>query len=98
MSMKLRPLADHVIIEAIDKEETFAGGELVLPDTAKERPQQGTVLAVGEGRMDEEGNRTPMDVRVGDTVLFGKYAGTEIKIDGKEVLILEEGDILAVVK
>jgi chaperonin GroES len=98
MSLKLRPLADRVVIEAIDKEETFAGGELVLPDTAKEKPQQGKVIAVGAGRMDDEGERIPMDVRVGDTVLFAKYSGTEIKLNGKELLILKESDILAIVE
>lgn len=96
--MKLRPLADRVIIEPTDREETFAGGQLVLPDTAKEKPQQGTVLAAGPGRRDDDGEYIKMDVKEGDTVLFAKYAGTEVKIDGKKVLILKESDILAVVE
>jgi chaperonin GroES len=98
MSLKLRPLADRVVVEPIEKEETFAGGELVLPDTAREKPQQGKVLAVGAGRMDDEGERLPMDVSVGDTILFAKYAGTEIKIEGEKMLILKESDILAIVE
>jgi chaperonin GroES len=98
MSLKLRPLADRVVVEPLEKEETFAGGELVLPDTAKEKPQQGEVLAVGAGRLDDEGKRLPMDVSVGDTILFAKYAGTEIKLDGKKLLILKESDILAIVE
>jgi chaperonin GroES len=98
MSLKLRPLADRVVVEPIEKEETFAGGELVLPDTAREKPQQGRVIAVGAGRMDDEGERLPMDVSVGDTILFAKYAGTEIKIEGEKMLILKESDILAIVE
>ncbi len=99
MSLKLRPLADRVVVEPIEKGvETFAGGELILPDTAKETPQQGKVMAVGAGRMDDDGKRLPMDVSVGDTILFAKYAGTEIKLDGKKVLILKESDILAIVE
>lgn len=98
MSMNLRPLADRVVVTPLEKEETFAGGELILPDTAKEKPQQGEVLAVGAGRMDDDGNRLPMDVSVGDKILFAKYAGTEIKIDGKKLLILKESDILAIVE
>nr|WP_324390668.1 co-chaperone GroES [Aggregatilinea sp.] len=96
--MKLRPLADRVVIEPIEREETFAGGALVLPETAKEKPQQGRVLAVGAGRTDEDGDRIPMDVKVDDIVLFAKYAGTEIKLDDKKVLILKESDILAIVE
>jgi len=98
MSLKLRPLADRVVVEPIEKEETFAGGELVLPDTAREKPQQGRVIAVGAGRMDDEGERLPMDVSVGDTVLFAKFAGTEIKVEGEKMLILKESDILAIVE
>ena len=98
MSLKLRPLADRVVVEPIEKEETFAGGELILPDTAKEKPQQGKVLAVGAGRMDDDGKRLPMDVGVGDTILFAKYAGTEIKVEGEKMLILKESDILAIVE
>ncbi|NDJ86067.1 MAG: co-chaperone GroES [Chloroflexi bacterium] len=98
MSLKLRPLADRVIVEPQEREETFAGGQLVLPETAKEKPQQGSVLAVGPGRRDDDGDHIALDVKEGDTVLFAKYAGTEIKIDGKKVLILKENDILAVVE
>ncbi len=98
MALKLRPLADRVVVEPKDKEETFAGGALVLPETAKEKPQQGTVLAVGNGRRDDSGKLVAVDVKEGDTVLFAKYAGTEIKLDGKKVLILKESDILAVVE
>jgi chaperonin GroES len=95
--MNLRPLGDRVIIEPAEQDETFAGGQLVLPETAKEKPQQGNVLAAGEGRRDEDGKRVPMDIKVGDRVLFAKYAGTEIKIDGKKLLIMKETDILAIV-
>ena len=98
MTLNMRPLADRVLVEPLEKEETFAGGELVLPDTAKEKPQQGEVLAVGAGRMDDEGKRLPMDVSVGDTILFAKYSGTEIKLDGKKLLIIKESDILAIVE
>ncbi|MCB9453178.1 MAG: co-chaperone GroES [Anaerolineaceae bacterium] len=97
MSLNLRPLGDRVIIEAVEQEDTFAGGQLVLPETAKEKPQQGNVLAVGEGRRDDDGKRIPMDVKTGDRVLFAKYAGTEIKLDGKKLLIMKESDILAIV-
>ena len=99
MALKLRPLNDRVVIKPIDKEETFAGGELVLPETAKEKPQQGEVLAVGPGRYDEDGEkRLPLDVKVGDRVLFAKYSGTEIKLEGDKVLILKESDILAIIE
>ena len=98
MSLQLRPLGDRVVVETIEREETFAGGQLVLPDTAKEKPQQGTVLAVGAGRKDDDGKRIAMDVEVGQTVLFAKYGGTEVKIDGKKLLILKESDILAIVE
>ncbi|MCZ7546615.1 MAG: co-chaperone GroES [Anaerolineae bacterium] len=98
MALKLRPLADRVIVEPSEKEETFAGGELVLPETAKEKPQQGKILAVGPGRLDEDGKRVALDVKVDDSVLFAKYAGTEVKIDGKKLLILKESDILAIVE
>jgi chaperonin GroES len=96
MSLKLRPLGDRLIVEPIEREETFAGG-LVLPETAKEKPQQGKVLAVGPGARNEDGDRMAVDVQVDDIVLYAKYAGTEIKIDGKKVLVLKENDVLAVV-
>ena len=89
MSMKLKPLGDRLVVEPSKQEETTASG-LVLPETAKEKPQQGTVLAVGPGRRDEDGDRIDMDVAVGDVVLYAKYAGTEIKIDGEKLLILKE--------
>ena len=98
MTLKLRPLADRVVVEPIEREETFAGGALVLPETAKEKPQQGEIIAVGPGRVDDDGKRIAMDVKLGDKVLFAKYAGTEIKIEDKKVLILKESDILAVVE
>jgi chaperonin GroES len=98
MAIKLRPLADRVVVEPSEREETFAGGQLVLPETAKEKPQQGTVVAVGPGRRDDSGKLIAMDVKSGDTVLFAKYAGTEIKLDGKKVLIMKESDILGVVE
>lgn len=98
MALKLRPLGDRVIVEPIDREETFAGGALVLPETAKEKPQQGRVLAAGPGSRDEDGDYIKMDVSVDDVVLFAKYAGTEIKLDNRKLLILKENDILAVVE
>jgi chaperonin GroES len=98
MALKLRPLGDRVVIEPTELEETFAGGALVMPETAKEKPQQGQILAVGPGRLDDNGKRVTMDVKVGDQVLYAKYSGTEIKIDNKKVLILKETDILAVVE
>jgi chaperonin GroES len=95
--MNLQPLGDRLIVEILDEEETTISG-IVLPDTAKEKPQRGTILAVGEGRRDDDGDRIEMDVKVGDTVLFAKYAGTEFKIDADELLILTEKDILAVIE
>jgi chaperonin GroES len=97
MSKKLKPLADRLVVEPTEEEETRASG-LVLPETAKEKPQQGDVTAIGPGRRDDDGKRIEMDVAVGDTVLYAKYAGTEIKIDGKKLLILKESDILAIVE
>ena len=97
MAINLRPLGDRAIIEAAEQEDTFAGGQLVLPETAKEKPQQGLILAVGPGRRDDDGAYIKMDVNEGDTVLFAKYAGTEVKVEGKKLLILKETDILAVV-
>ncbi len=98
MAVNIRPLGDRVLIEPVEQEETIAGGMLVLPETAKEKPQHGNVLAVGAGRRDEDGDRIDMDVKVGDKVLFAKYAGTEIKLDGKKLLILKESDILGIVE
>lgn len=96
MTLKLRPLADRVVVEPLEQEERTESG-LFIPETAKEKPQKGQILAVGEGRRDEEGNRVPMDVEVGQTILFAKYGGTEIKLDNKKLLILKESDILAIV-
>ena len=95
--MKMRPLHDRVIVKRIDEEEKTSGG-IIIPDTAKEKPQQGKVIAVGKGKLLESGKVNPMAVKKGDRVLFGKYAGTDIKIDGEEHLIMREDDILAVVK
>lgn len=97
MAVKLRPLADRVVVEPIEQDEQTASG-LFLPETAKEKPQQGKVVAVGKGRFDEDGERIEMEVKVDDTVLFAKYAGTEIKLDGNKVLILKESDILGIVE
>jgi len=94
--LQLKPLADRVVLKKLDAEEKTSGG-IVLPDTAKEKPQQGEILAVGPGRVDDKGTRTPMEVKVGDKVLFAKYSGTEVKIEGVEYLIMTERDILAVV-
>lgn len=93
--LSLKPLADRVVVKKLDAEEKTAGG-IVLPDTAKEKPQQGEVLAVGPGKFDDKGTRQPMELKVGDKVLFAKYSGTEVKIDGVEYLILAERDILAI--
>jgi chaperonin GroES len=92
--ISIRPLDDRVVVEPLEAEETTAGG-IVLPDTAKERPQRGTVVAVGPGRLLDSGERGAMSVAVGDEVIYGKYGGTDIEIDGEEVKILREGDILA---
>ncbi|HEX2371554.1 MAG TPA: co-chaperone GroES [Solirubrobacterales bacterium] len=96
--MKLKPLGDRVIVQATEEEETTASG-IVLPDTAKEKPQKGKVVAAGEGKWDEEGEkRIPLDVGEGDEVLYSKYGGTEITVDGEELLVLRESDVLAKVE
>ncbi len=95
--MNLKPLGDRLVIEPIEQEETTSFG-IIIPDSAKEKPQQGKVLATGDGRRDEDGDRIAMDVAVGDTVLYAKYAGTEVKIDGKKLLIMKESDVLAIVE
>jgi chaperonin GroES len=92
--MKLQPLGGRVIVEPTEQEETTAGG-IILPETAKEKPQEGKILAAGPGDRDEAGERIPMEVKVGDKVLYAKYSGTEVKVDGKKLLILRESDILA---
>jgi chaperonin GroES len=93
-NMKLKPLGDRLIVRAIEEEETTASG-LVLPDTAKEKPQKGKILAAGDGRLDDDGKRIPLDVKKGDEVLYSKYGGTEIKVDGEDLLVLRESDVLA---
>jgi len=95
--MSLKPLGNRVIVEPVEQEEMTAGG-IVLPETAKEKPQKGKVLAAGPGERDDDGEYIPMDVKVGDLVLFAKYSGTEIKIDGKKLLILRESDLLAIIE
>ncbi len=95
--MNLKPLADRLVVEPIEQEEVTAGG-IILPETAKEKPQQGKVLAAGPGRTDEDGDHIKMEVKVGDRVLYAKYSGTEIKMEGKKLLILRESDILAIVE
>ncbi|MEZ4087832.1 MAG: co-chaperone GroES [Candidatus Gracilibacteria bacterium] len=98
MSSKLRPLMDNILVEAVEEEMTHSSG-LIIPDTvSKEKPQKGKVLAVGPGKYDEDGKRMPMDIKEGDTVLFTKYGPTEVKLDGKELLILSQSDILAVIE
>ena len=94
--LKLTPLGDRVVVQPLGREETTKSG-IVLPDTAKEKPQSGTVLAVGQGRRDDDGERIPLDVAVGDQVLFAKYAGTEFKLEEADLLILAEKDLLAIV-
>jgi chaperonin GroES len=96
MALNLRPLGDRVVVEPSEAEEQTASG-ILLPETAKEKPQQGTILAVGPGRRDDNGKLVQLDVKAEDKVLYAKYAGTEIKVDGKKLLILKESDILAVV-
>ena len=95
--MKIRPLQDRVIVQIIEEEEKTKGG-LIIPDTAKEKPQEGKIIAVGKGKLNEDGKITPLDVKVNDRVLFGKYSGTEINIDGEEHLIMREEDILGIIE
>ncbi len=97
MAVKVRPLHDRVIVERIDEGEQLVGG-IIIPDTAKEKPQQGRVIAVGKGKVKEDGTVTPLDVEAGDTVLFGKYSGQEIKLEGEEYLIMREDEILGVIE
>jgi len=96
--MKIRPLQDRVLVKRIEETLEKTKGGIIIPDTAKEKPQQGKVVAVGKGKVNEDGKVTPLDVKVGDTILFGKYAGSEIKIDGEEHLIMREDDLLGVVE
>jgi chaperonin GroES len=95
--MKFRPLQDRVLIRRLDQEEKTAGG-IIIPDTAKEKPMEGEVIAVGPGARSEDGTLHPLDVKVGDRVLFGKWSGTEVKVDGEEVVIMKESDILGVIE
>ena len=95
--MKVRPLHDRVIVKRIEEEETTKGG-IIIPDTAKEKPIEGKIVAVGSGKIGDDGKKIPLEVKAGDKVLFGKYAGTEIKIDGEEHLIMREDDIVAIVE
>jgi len=94
MPQKVRPLGDRVLVKPKEKEEVTQSG-IILPDTAKEKPQEGVVIAVGSGRMLDSGQRVPLDVSVGDSVIYGKYSGTEVKVDGEDHLILRESDVLA---
>ena len=97
MSISIKPLEDRIVIRQVEAEQTTASG-LVIPDTAKEKPQEGEVVAVGPGRVDYNGNRVPVDVKVGDTVIYSRYGGTEVKYDGQEFQILSSRDVLAVVE
>jgi chaperonin GroES len=96
--MKIRPLQDRVIVKRLEEAVEKTKGGIIIPDTAKEKPQQGKVIAVGKGKVNEDGKVTPLDVKVGDKILFGKYSGSEVKIDDKEYLILREEDVLAILE
>jgi len=96
--MKIRPLQDRVIVKRMEDEVEKTKGGIIIPDTAKEKPQQGKIIAVGKGKVNDDGKLTPLDVKVGDTILFGKYSGSEIKLNGEEHLIMREEDILGVVE
>ena len=95
--MKFRPLHDRVLVRRVEEEKLTAGG-IIIPDTAKEKPMEGEILAVGPGNLDEKGQRIPLDVKVGDRVLFGKWSGSETKIDGDELLIMKESDIMGIIE
>ena len=95
--MKIRPLHDRVIVKRLDEERTSPGG-IVIPDTAAEKPVQGKIVAVGKGKILEDGQVRPLDVKVGDKILFGKYSGTEVKVDGEELLVMREEDVMAVIE
>jgi chaperonin GroES len=96
MAIKIKPLADRVVVQPIEETEQKKGS-IIIPDTAKEKPQQGKIVAVGPGKVSDEGKKIPMELKKGDVVLYGKYSGTEVTIDGNEYLILREGDVLAIV-
>ncbi|HEY7648384.1 MAG TPA: co-chaperone GroES [Methylomirabilota bacterium] len=95
--MKIRPLHDRILVERVEEQEVRRGG-IIIPDTAKEKPQEGKVVAVGNGKVSDEGKKIPLDVKAGDRILFGKYSGSEVKIDDKEYLILREEDVLAILE
>ena len=97
MAQKLTPLHDRILVRRVDEGETVRGG-IIIPDTAKEKPQEGEVIAVGKGKSNDEGKTFPLDVKAGDRILFGKYSGTEIKIDGEEFLIMREEEVLGILK
>lgn len=97
MALTLKPLGSRIVVEPIEQEDKTVTG-IYLPDTAKEKPMKGTIVAIGEGERDEAGKRIPMDVKVGDVVLFNKYSGTEVKIDDKKILVMKESDILAIIE
>jgi chaperonin GroES len=94
--MKITPLADRILVRRIEEKESKKGG-IIIPDTAKEKPQEGEVIAVGSGRVTEDGKRVPVEVKKGDKILIGKYSGTEVKVEGKEYIILREDDVLAII-
>jgi len=98
MATKIRPLADRLIVKRVEEQEQRSSGGIIIPDTAKEKPQEGKVVAVGRGKINEDGKVIPLDVKAGDRILFGKYSGSEIKIDGEEHLILREEDVLGIVE
>ena len=95
--MKFRPLHDRVVVRRVESEEKTAGG-IIIPDTAKEKPQEGEIIAVGPGARDETGKLVPLDVKVGDRILFGKWSGTEVKIDGEDLLIMKESDVMGIIE
>ena len=97
-AMKVRPLHDRIIVQRVDEEEDQRVGGIIIPDSAKEKPQEGKVIAVGKGKIEKDGKVTPLDVKAGDTILFGKYAGQEIKVDGGEYLIMREEEVLGVIE
>ena len=97
MALNVKPLGDRILVEAVEEKEVKKGG-IIIPDTAKEKPQQGKVTAVGNGKSKDDGKRVPLDVKAGDTILFGKYSGQEIKLDGEEFLIMREDEVLAVIE
>jgi chaperonin GroES len=94
--MKLRPLQDRILVQRVEEETTTKGG-IIIPDTAKEKPAEGKVVAVGSGKLGEDGKRVPLEIKAGDRILFGKYSGTEVKIEGEEYLIMREDDVLGVI-